>query len=140
MELQVHRLREHARLPEFAHDDDAGMDLFVAEETTVPARGRAVVHTGIAMVFPKEYVALIWDKSGLANHHGLTTIAGVFDAGYRGEYNIVITNTTDEDYVFARGDKVAQVLIQKIEHPHLTVIDDLPESERGSGGFGSTGK
>jgi dUTP pyrophosphatase len=140
MELPVHRLHPDAKLPEYAHDDDAGMDIFAYEETVVPARGRAAVSTGIAMAIPNGFVGLFWDKSGLATNHGLTILGGVIDAGYRGELRVTIANTSDTEHIFAKGDKVTQMLIQKVEHPTLIDTDHLPESERGAGGFGSTGK
>jgi dUTP pyrophosphatase len=140
MELMVHRLHPDAKLPEYAHDNDAGMDVFAYEAVVVPARGHALVHLGISFAVPDGYVALIWEKSGLARNHGIGSMGGVIDAGYRGEVTMIARNHTDTDYQFAKGDKVAQILLQKIEHPVLIDIDRLPESERGTGGFGSTGK
>jgi dUTP pyrophosphatase len=98
------------------------------------------VKTGIALELPVGYVGLIWDKSGLAANHGLKTMAGVLDAGYRGELQIVVTNLSKEIYSIKKHDKVAQMLIQRIESPELIEVDELSDTSRGEGGFGSTGK
>lgn len=140
MELSVHRLHPDAKLPQYAHDNDAGMDLFVNEEVVISPRSRATVRTGIAMVIPDGYVGLMWDKSGLANRHGITILGGVIDAGYRGELFVTVYNTSDTEYRFEKGNKVTQLLIQKVEHATFVDVDHLPESERGEGHFGSTGK
>lgn len=140
MELMVHRLHPDARLPQYAHDTDAGMDICSYEDVVVPAHGRVVIHTGLAVAIPDGYVALVWEKSGLARHHGIAQMGGVLDAGYRGEVTMIVRNDTDTDYTFAKGDKVAQILLQKVEHAKIVDVDHLPDSERGVGGFGSTGK
>lgn len=140
MDLPIHRLYPDAKLPEYAHSDDAGMDMFAYKETVVPAHGRATVSTGIAMAIPEGYAGLFWDKSGLANNHGITVLGGCIDAGYRGELKVAVFNTSDTNHVFKKGDKVTQMLLQKVEHSMFVDVDHLPESARGGGGFGSTGK
>lgn len=140
MEMKLKKLKVEAKLPAFAHDDDAAMDLFAAEDVTIEPGTRAAVPTGVAMAIPEGYVGLIWDKSGIAVKRGLKTIAGVIDAGYRGEVLVGLHNLGDEPQTFESGDKVAQMLIQKFEHPTLVEVEELDETARGEGGFGSTGK
>lgn len=140
MELNILKLKEGAKIPTFAHQGDAGADLYAVEETTITPNSRGLVPTGIAMEIPEGHVGLVWDKSGLAVKAGITTLAGVIDAGYRGEISIAIFNTTSELYVFHMGDKVAQILIQKIEHPTFIQVDALTDTSRSDGGFGSTGR
>lgn len=139
MDLLVKRLQPTAKLPEYAHASDAGMDLFSVGTLTIPAGERALVATGIALAIPSGYVGLVWDKSGLATQAGLTTLAGVIDAGYRGEIQIALLNTEQTAYNIQAGQKIAQLLIQPIEHPNLIATIDLPPADRGANGFGSTG-
>ena len=140
MRINIKKLNPQALLPVYNHEGDAGMDMFALEATVVPARGRALVSTGIAMEIPLGFVGLFWGKSGLATKHGIVTSAGVIDAGYRGEVKIALVNTSDEDYTIEAGHKVAQLLIQKIEHPEIVEVSELSETVRGEQGFGSTGK
>lgn len=138
--LKVKKLQSDAKIPHYAHPYDAGMDLFSSEHMVVPVGQRVLVGTGIAMEIPEGYVGLVWDKSGLSNTHGIKTLGGVIDAGYRGEIKVGLVNLGNEDYVIGTGHKIAQMLIQKIEHPTIALVDELTESVRGEGGFGSTGK
>ncbi|MFA5736610.1 MAG: dUTP diphosphatase [Candidatus Paceibacterota bacterium] len=140
MKIRVKKLNSEAKLPTYAHSGDAGMDFFALEETELKVGEIKKVKTGIALEIPDGYVGLVWDKSGLAANHGLKTMAGVLDAGYRGELQIVITNLSGETYTIKKHDKVAQMLIQSVEVPELVEVDDLSDSSRGEGGFGSTGK
>jgi len=140
MHLKIKKLHPDAKLPTFAHATDAGMDLYAVAETVIPAQGRVLVPTGLAMAIPDGYVGLVWDKSGISYKAGLKVIGGVADAGYRGEIFVGIMNTTDEDYTFHKGDKVAQILIQKVEHPTIVEVDELDDTPRGDGAFGSTGR
>lgn len=140
IDVRVKKLKLEAKLPTYAHPGDAGMDLYAAEATTISAHGRGVVSTGLAFAIPDGYVGLVWDKSGLALKAGITTMAGVLDAGYRGELQVVLHNTTDTDYTFAVGDKVAQLLVQPIVQGLIAEVSDLDDTSRGVGGFGSTGK
>ena len=134
------KLDERAKVPQYAHDTDAGMDFFALENTTVPAGRSATVPTGIAVEIPTGYVGLVWDKSGLASKEGITTMAGVIDSGYRGAMSLIVFNTTGEDFTFKAGEKVAQMLVQKVEHVGIVSVDTLSDTERGNKGFGSTGK
>ena len=140
MQISIKKLNPQALLPVYNHEGDAGMDIFAFQETSVPARGRALVNTGLALEIPFGYAGLVWGKSGLATKHGIATIAGVIDAGYRGEFKVALVNTSDEDYVIEAGHKVAQLLIQKVEHPEIVEVSELSDTARGEQGFGSSGK
>ena len=127
-------------MPKYATRDDAGMDLFCLEQVVVAPLGRVQVSTGLAMEIPEGFVGLIWDKSGLAHKFGLKVLGGVIDSGYRGEIKIGIINLSQEDYIFEKGHKVAQMIIQKKETLEIVEVAELTTSERGESGFGSTGK
>lgn len=139
MKIKVMKLDEGAKIPAYACQGDAGMDLFSNEEVLILPGKRVLISTGIAVEFPEEYVALIWDKSGIAVKKGLTKIAGVIDSSYRGEWKIALYNLGKEKVQINKGDKIAQVLFQKIERAQVEVVDSLSETSRGEGGFGSTG-
>lgn len=140
MNIEVMKLVPHAQLPVRQHPDDAGLDLFAAEEAVIPAGGRRAVGTGVAIGLPSGYVALFWDRSGLAFKYGITVLGGVIDASYRGEYRVMLYNTSVDDFQVARGDRIAQMLIQRVELCGVTEVTQLTDTERSSGGFGSTGR
>lgn len=140
MLLKIKKLRADAKIPSYAHHGDAGFDLFAVEEAVIPRGERVLVGTGIALEIPDGFVGLIWDKSGLATAHGLKTLGGVIDAGYRGEIKVGIINLSAEDYTIGTGHKVAQMLIQKVERATIEEAPELSDAPRGEGGFGSTGK
>jgi len=140
MQIKVKKLYKEAKLPSYAHAGDAGMDIFALERTILKPREHTAVKTGISMELPEGYVALIWDKSGIAIKEGLKTLGGVIDSGYRGEYMIGMINLSDKEYIFEAGHKIAQVLIQKIESASIVEMHELSDTTRGQGGFGSTGK
>lgn len=140
MELPIKKLHSDAKLPAFAHDTDAGMDLCTTEEITIAPGESAAFPTGLAFAIPVGYVGLIWDKSGVAIKRNVKTKAGVIDAGYRGEVMVGVFNIGTEPQTFEVGDKVAQMLIQKIEQPNIVEVNELDETARGEGAFGSTGK
>ncbi len=140
MIIQVKKLTSTAKLPEYVHSGDAGMDLFSAESITIKPGERVVCQTGIAMKIPDGYVGLIWDKSGIASKGGIKTMGGVIDSGYRGEVGVVLQNLSKENYNVNSGDKIAQMLIQKVESPKIEEVEEiLNDTGRGKGGFGSTG-
>lgn len=116
------------------------MDMYASENVHIRKGERGKVSTGIAMEIPEGYVGLVWDKSGLSMNHGLKTLGGVIDSGYRGEIMIGIANLSNEDYTIERGHKVAQLIIQKVETPIIQEVVELNDSHRGEKGFGSTGK
>ena len=138
-ELWVKRVREGAKLPSQPYALDAGYDLCAAEAVELPAGGRATIPTGLALELPEGHVGLVWDKSGLATKHGLTVLGGVVDAGYRGEVLVCLLNTGTQAHSFSVGDKIAQLLVQKVELPVIVEVNELTESERRARGFGSSG-
>jgi len=140
MELKIKKLNAGAKVPTYAHAHDAGFDLCAIDEVVIPTGGRVLVGTGVAIEIPDGYVGLVWDKSGLSNNHGLKTLGGVIDAGYRGEVKVGIINLSDTDYKIEAGHKVAQMLIQKVEHAEFVEVAELSDTMRGDCGFGSTGE
>ena len=128
-------------MPTIGNPGDAGYDLRSSEEATVSARSRTTINTGVAIALPAGYVALVHPRSGLAAKHGITVLnaPGTVDAGSRGEILITLVNHSDEDFHIAKGDRVAQILFQKFESARFVPVTDLPGSQRGSSGFGSTG-
>jgi dUTP pyrophosphatase len=128
-------------MPTIGNPGDAGYDLRSASDAIVSARSRTTVNTGVSIALPQGYVALVHPRSGLAAKHGITVLnaPGTVDAGYRGEMLITLVNHSDEDFHIARGDRVAQVLFQKFESATFVQVSELPGSQRGTAGFGSTG-
>lgn len=141
MELKVKKLVPEAKLPDYIHADDAAMNLYTIDSYTLAPGERRIFKTGIAVAIPVGYAGLIWDRSGLANKSGLKRLGGVVDAGYRGDIGVGLINLSKEPVEILKGDKVAQMIIQKIEQPKMVESEVLPESAtRGEGGFGSTGR
>jgi dUTP diphosphatase len=138
----IKRLDPGLPLPAAAHPGDAGLDLFAATAVTLAPGERAVVPTGIAIALPDGYAAFIHPRSGLAARHGITLVnaPGTVDAGYRGEIRVTLLNTDTQAAVsFQRGDRIAQLVIQRVTRAVLHEVESLPGSARGEGGFGSTG-
>ena len=140
MKIRVKKLHPDAQIPNIAHVGDAGCDLFATESLTLKPGERGQVSTGIAMEIPLGYVGLIWDKSGISHKGGIKTLGGVIDSGYRGEFLVGVINLGKEIYTFEKGNKIAQLLIQKIETPIFEEVKELSDTNRGGDGFGSTGK
>lgn len=140
MQLKIKKLNLEAILPNYSYEDDAAFDLFSTETLEIKPNQRLQIPTGVAMQIPVGYVGLIWDKSGLSHKHGLKTLGGVIDSGYRGEVQVGLINLSNENYKIEKGHKVAQMIIQKKETCEIAEVDDLDDSERGEGGFGSSGK
>ncbi len=124
----------------YAKVGDAGFDVYARERTVLAPGGYVAIPTGVSIELPVGYASLVWDKSGLAIKNGLKVLGGVIDAEYRGEYMVGVINLSKSEYVFEKGHKVAQVLIQKVEHVEFEFVDTLSETERGATGFGSSGK
>ncbi len=139
-EIKVKKLHEDAVIPEYAHPGDAGMDLRCVEDVTVEPGQKVMIGTGLAFEVPEGFVPLFWDKSGLAIKHGLKILGGVFEYTYRGEYIVGMINLNDTAYEFKKGDKIVQLLIQPIATASIVEVEELSETSRGDGGFGSTGK
>jgi dUTP pyrophosphatase len=129
-------------MPSYAHPGDAGADLVTAVDLTLRPGERALVPTGIAMAVPEGYVALVHPRSGLAARHGLSIVntPGTIDAGYRGEVKVLLVNLDPAEPIeLRRGDRVAQLVFQRVEQAAFSEVDVLPASARGVGGYGSTG-
>ncbi len=140
--IQVLRLDPGLPLPAYAHPGDAGADLVTAVDVTLTPGERALVPTGISLALPDGYVALVHPRSGLAARHGLSIVntPGTIDAGYRGEIKVLLINHDPREPIeLHRGDRVAQLVIQRFERAEFTEVEALPESRRGAGGYGSTG-
>lgn len=139
MPLYVRRLTESAILPTRGSELAAGLDLYADEAVLIPAGCRALVSTGIAVALDPGTAGLIWPRSGLAVKSGVAIGAGVIDADYRGCVRVLMLNHGTELLAVAKGDRIAQMVIQHIARPTMTEMDELPESGRGENGFGSTG-
>lgn len=139
MELKVRRITQDAKLPCYGHPGDAGLDLFSAAEAVLKPAEAFAVPTGIQTAIPSGFVGLIWDKSGISLS-GVHRLAGVVDSGYRGEIKVVMINLTGNDFVVAKGMKIAQMLIQPVSAVTVKETGNLDDTDRGEGGFGSTGR
>jgi dUTP diphosphatase len=142
VEILVQRLDPDLPLPARAHPGDAGLDLYAAEDVVLAPGARASVRTGIAVAIPSGYAGMVLPRSGLAARHGISLVnaPGLIDAGYRGEIQVLLVNLDPaETFKAGRGERIAQLVIQRAEDVELVAVDHLPESLRGHGGFGSTG-
>jgi dUTP pyrophosphatase len=142
LEVLVTRLDPDLPLPAYAHPGDAGADLLTAVDITLAPGERGLVPTGIAIALPDGFVALVHPRSGLAARHGLSIVntPGTVDAGYRGEIKVMLINHDPREPIeLRRGDRVAQLVIQRVERARFTEVGELPVSVRGDGGYGSTG-
>ncbi len=144
MDLPVLRLDPDLPLPAYARPGDAGCDLLAAEAVTLaPGGGLALVPTGIAVAIPEGFAGFVQPRSGLAKTHGVTCLnsPGLVDSGYRGELKVLLINTDPvEPFEIARGERIAQLVVQRVERVNFVEVDELNDSERGSGGFGHTGR
>ena len=142
LEIQVLRLDPDLPLPSYAHPGDAGADLVTAVDVTLAPGERALVPTGVAIALPEGYVGLVHPRSGLAARHGLSIVntPGTVDAGYRGEVKVLLVNLDPREPVtLRRGDRVAQLVVQRVERAAFVAVERLTDSARGTGGYGSTG-
>ena len=142
LDVQLLRLDPDLPAPAYAHPGDAGADLVTAVDVTLQPGERAMVPTGVALALPDGYVALVHPRSGLAARHGLSIVntPGTIDAGYRGEVKVLLVNHDPVEPVeLRRGDRVAQLVVQRFERARFVEVDRLPDSVRGAGGYGSTG-
>lgn len=140
--LPILTVAEPDFLPVYANPGDAGADLRSTEAGVIPPGERRMFKTGVSIALPAGYVALVHPRSGLAAKHGITVLnaPGTVDAGYRGEIAVTLLNTDlKNEFVVERGDRIAQLVIQQYEHADFVVVETLPDSQRGTGGFGSTG-
>ncbi len=142
MSLRVRRLDERALLPTRAYPGDAGLDLYALEEGVLGPGERAAVRTGIAVEIPGGQAGLVLPRSGLAARHGIALVnaPGLIDAGYRGEIRVLLLNTDrTSPFAIAAGERIAQLLLVRVQTPDVVEVDELALSERGAGGFGSSG-
>jgi dUTP pyrophosphatase len=142
IDIQIKLLDEELPMPRYQHDGDAGLDLSSRIDLVLEPGGRATVPTGIAVAIPSGYAGLVLIRSGLAARHGIQCVnsPGLIDSGYRGEIAVIMLNTDKRDsFVVSRGDRIAQLLIQRVEEVALVKADELDDTSRGAGGFGSTG-
>jgi dUTP pyrophosphatase len=134
------QLSRGGRLPAYGSASAAGADLCASEALVIGPGARAAVPTALRVAIPPGHVGLVWPRSGLAVRHGIDTLAGVVDCDYRGEVRVVLVNHGDEPFAIAPGDRVAQLLVQRVERAAFTEAASLDETARGEGGFGSTGR
>lgn len=139
MKLLVQKIDSSAKLPAYAYDGDAGMDLFSIEDTAVAPGEKVAIRTGLKFAIPRGYAGFVWDKSGLALKHHLKTMAGVLDSNYRGELLIVLTNLGKTEYKVEKGSKIAQLVVKPVECAEIEECEISDETDRGTGGFGSSG-
>ena len=142
VQVRIVRLDPGLPLPAYAHPGDAGADLYAREDVTLLPGERRLVPTGIALALPDDHVALVHPRSGLAHRSGLSIVnaPGTIDAGYRGEVQVCLVNLDPATPIeLRRGDRIAQLVVQRFETATFVEVDDLPDSARGAGGYGSTG-
>jgi dUTP pyrophosphatase len=139
MKIQIKKLNPDAVLPRFAQEGDVAMDLYSSENVILAPGQRISCPTGIAIKIPDGYAGLIWDKGGPSHKFGIKILGGVFDSNYTGEYLIGLINLGQENFEIKKGQKIAQVIFQKIEIPEIEEVDELPSTNRNDGAFGSTG-
>jgi dUTP pyrophosphatase len=140
--LRIRRLHERARVPSQAYPGDAGLDLHAIETAVLAPGERASIRTGIALEIPEGQAALVLPRSGLAARHGIALVnaPGLIDAGYRGEIRVLLLNTDRrEPFEVSQGDRIAQLVLVRVEAPEIEELEELAVSERGAGGFGSSG-
>lgn len=144
LRLYFQKLDPSAKLPKYAYEGDAGMDLFSFEDADIYPGEKAVVSTGLKIAVPKGHGGFVWDKSGLAVKNHITTLAGVIDSNYRGELKVVLANLGKEKHVIKKGDKVAQIIVKPVEFVNIEEVEDIDtidgsKTDRGERGFGSSG-
>ena len=141
VKIQITKIKDNAITPKYAHEGDAGVDLYSTEEYVLKPGERVLVSTGIKIAVPKGYEAQVRPKSGLALKSGISVLntPGTVDSGYRGEVGVIAINLSQEEYKIETGKKIAQMVINKIEEAEFEEVDNLDETTRNEGGFGSTG-
>ena len=141
MTVKVLRSDPEAQLPAYAHPGDAGMDVRSIEELTLAPGARALVHTGLVLMLPPDAEAQVRPRSGLALKHGVTVLntPGTIDAGYRGEVGVILVNLGTEPFTVEKGMKIAQIVVSPVAQAEIVEVSSVDETDRGAGGFGSTG-
>jgi dUTP pyrophosphatase len=140
MKIKIKKLHLDAQIPKYAHEGDAGLDLYTVEAFELEPGERKSIPLGISIEIPDGYVGLISEKSGLSHKYGIKGFGGVIDSGYRGEIHAGVMNLSDKYFKFEKGHKIAQLLIQRVEYIGFKEVTELSDSPRGAGAFGSTGK
>ncbi len=140
MKIKIQKLHKDARVPTYANPGDAGIDLYAIKKYKIKPGEKGLIDTGLAFELPSGTVGLVWDKSGVAMKNGLKSLGGVLDEGYRGELTVGLVNLSRKTYNIDKGDKIAQLLIQKVERANIKEVKKLSSSVRGAGRFGSSGK
>ena len=138
--IKVKKLNELAKIPTRANKTDAGADLYSVDDISIGSHERVLVHTGISLEIPENHYGRIAPRSGLALKNGIDVLAGVIDSSYRGEIGVILYNTGDVPFEINKGDRIAQLIIEAYYSFDFIEVNDLDKTERGSGGFGSTGK
>jgi len=138
--IRVKKTEKKAIVPTRSNQSDAGWDLYSVTTRPIAPSQRVTIKTGISLEIPEEYVGLIWPRSGMSVKNGIDVLAGVIDSGYRGEIKVCLLNTSREWMNIKEGDRIAQILFQEVPHFQLQEVEILQNSDRGEGGFGSTGK
>jgi dUTP pyrophosphatase len=140
MEVKIKLLQPDTVMPVYGRDGDAGLDLFSREDMVLPPGKRHLFRLGFSVELCVGTVGLIWDRGGMATNHGIHTLAGVIDSNFRGEVCCVLYNTSAEPYTVKKGDKIAQMLIQKFERVDFKEVDELSDTSRGAKGWFSSGR
>ena len=139
MRLEIKKLFPDVKLPSYSHDQDAAFDVYSNEDYTLKPGERHHFGLGFSAEFDVGYGCFIWDRGGLASKKGVTSIGGLIDAGYRGEYAVVLLNTSDQPVEIKKGDRIAQMVIQRVEKVYIEEVESLSDTTRG-GGWGSSGR
>ena len=141
LKIKIKKIKENAILPHYAHDGDAGVDLYSTEDYVLKPGQRVLVSTGLSMAIPKGYEGQVRPKSGLALRKGITTCnnPGTIDSGYRGEIGVIAINHGTEEFKIEKGTKIAQMIFNKVEEAKFEEVNELDSTKRGEKGFGSTG-
>lgn len=140
MKLKFKLLNENATLPCYKHEGDAGMDVFAAETATIKPGGRALIHTGVSAEIPKGHELQVRPRSGMSYYHGVVSVFGTVDEGYRGEIGVTLYNHSNVDQKIEVGYRIAQLVLAPVTHAEIEQVEDLDtNTERGTDGFGSTG-
>lgn len=141
MTLRFKKVSPDAVLPVYAHEGDAGMDVCSVDDVEIAPGSRALVHTGLVMMLPRGYEAQVRPRSGLALKHGVTVLntPGTIDEGYRGEVGVILANFGDAAFSVKKGDRIAQIVVAPVTRADIVEVSEVDGTERGGGGFGSTG-
>lgn len=140
MKIYFQKIYPLAKLPSYAYEGDAGMDLFSFEDINIASHSKALISTGLKVAIPRGYAGFVWDKSGIATKNHVKTMAGVIDSNYRGELKVALTNLGEEVYKIKKGEKIAQLIIKPVVSPEIEEVYELPNDDiRGDRGFGSSG-